>query len=145
MQNYKKYAIPSAQLIIADVPYNVGKNFYGSNPMWYNGGDNKNGESKLVGKAAFNSDFNFNLYEYFHFCSKMLKKEPKKDGTRGRSSDAPCMIVFCAFEQMQTVIEYGKRYGFAKSYPLFFCKNYSAQVLKANMKIVGATEFAVVL
>ena len=37
MQNYKKYAIPPAQLIIADVPYNVGKNFYGSNPMWYNG------------------------------------------------------------------------------------------------------------
>ena len=31
------------------------------------------------------------------------------------------------------------------SYPLFFIKNYSAQVLKANMKIVGATEFAVVL
>ena len=55
------------------------------------------------------------------------------------------MIVFCSFEQIQTVIEYGKRYGFMKSYPLFFCKNYSAQVLKANMKIVGATEFAVVL
>lgn len=42
-------------------------------------------------------------------------------------------------------MEYGKRYGFVKSYPLFFCKNYSGQVLKANMKIVGATEFAVVL
>ena len=53
--------------------------------------------------------------------------------------------IFCAFEQMQTVIEYGKKYGFEKSYPLFFCKNYSAQVLKANMKIVGATEYAVVL
>ena len=38
MQNHKKYAIPPAQLIIADVPYNVGTNFYGSNPMWYNGG-----------------------------------------------------------------------------------------------------------
>lgn len=48
MQNYKGYAIPPAQLIIADVPYNVGTNFYGSNPMWYNGGDNKNGESKLA-------------------------------------------------------------------------------------------------
>lgn len=75
MQNYKKYAIPPAQLIIADVPYNVGNNFYGSNPMWYNGGDNKNGESKLAGKAAFNSDFNFNLYEYFHFAQKCLKKK----------------------------------------------------------------------
>ena len=38
MQNYKRYGIPKAQLIIADVPYNVGNNFYGSNPMWYNGG-----------------------------------------------------------------------------------------------------------
>lgn len=75
MQNYKKYAIPRAQLVIADVPYNVANNFYGSNPMWYVGGDNKNGESKLAGKAAFNSDFNFNLYEYFHFCSRMLKKK----------------------------------------------------------------------
>lgn len=99
MQNYKKYAIPPAQLIIADVPYNVGNNFYGSNPMWYNGGDNKNGESKLAGKAAFNSDFNFNLYEYFHFCSKMLKKDDTKPVARGRSSNSPCMIVFCSFEQ----------------------------------------------
>ena len=55
------------------------------------------------------------------------------------------MIVFCAFDQMQTVIEYGKKYGFKNNYPLFFIKNYSSQVLKANMKIVGATEHAVVL
>lgn len=41
MQNYKGYAIPPAQLIIADVPYNVGNNFYGSNPMWYVGGITK--------------------------------------------------------------------------------------------------------
>lgn len=80
MQNFRRYGIPKAQLIIADVPYNVGSNFYGSNPMWYVGRDNKNGKSKLAEKAAFNSDFNFNLYEYFHFCSKMLKKEPKKAG-----------------------------------------------------------------
>ena len=51
-QNYKRYGIPKAQLVIADIPYNVGTNFYGSNPMWYKGGDNKNGESKLAGKAA---------------------------------------------------------------------------------------------
>ena len=31
-----------------------------------------------------------------------------------------------------------------KDFPIFFIKNYSAQVLKANMKIVGATEYAVV-
>ena len=55
MQNYKKYAIPPAQLIIADVPYNVGTNFYGSNPMWYNGGDNKNGKNiRGTGHMVFN-------------------------------------------------------------------------------------------
>jgi hypothetical protein len=144
MQNYKKYAIPPAQLIIADVPYNVGKNFYGSNPMWYNGGDNKNGESKLAGKAAFNSDFNFNLYEYFHFCSKMLKKEDKNIVTRGRSSNSPCMIVFCSFEQMPTLIDAAYKHGFVHYLPLVFVKNYSPQVLKANMRVVGATEYALV-
>ena len=145
MQNYKKYGIPPAQLIIADVPYNIGNNFYGSNPMWYKGGDNKNGESKLAKKAAFNSDFNFNLYEYFHFCSKMLKKEPKKAGARGRSSDAPCMIVFCSFEQLNVLIDAAKKHGFNKYIPLVFVKNYSPQVLKANMRVVGATEYALLL
>lgn len=142
MQNYKKYGIRPAQLIIADVPYNVGANFYGSNPMWYKEGDNKNGESKLAGKAAFNSDFNFNLYEYFHFCSKMMKKEDKKSPTRGRSSNSPCMIVFCSFEQTSTLIAAAKKHGFIHYIPLVFIKNYSPQVLKANMRVVGATEYA---
>jgi site-specific DNA-methyltransferase (adenine-specific) len=138
-QNYKRYSIPRAQLVIADIPYNLGKNAYGSNPEWYIGGDNKNGESKKAGKAFFNTDFSFNIAEYFHFCNKLLIKEPKEKGK------APAMIIFCSFEQMPTVIEYGKKHGFKNSYPLFFIKNYSAQVLKANMRIVGATEHAVVL
>lgn len=138
-QNYKRYSIPPAQLVIADIPYNIGTNFYGSNPMWYKGGERSNGESKKAGKAAFNTDFNFNIAEYFHFCNKLLKKEPKERGK------APAMIVFCSFEQMQTVIEYGRKHGFNNYYPLFFIKNYSAQALKANMKIVGATEHALVL
>lgn len=145
MQNYKKYGIKPAQLIIADVPYNVGNNFYGSNPMWYKGGDNKNGESKLAGKSAFNSDFNFNLYEYFHFCSKMLKKEDTSPIARGRSSNSPCMIVFCSFEQMPILIDAAKKHGFVKNIPLVFCKNYSPQVLKANMRVVGAVEYALLL
>ena len=102
MQGWKCYPVQKAQLIIADVPYNVGNNFYGSNPMWYIGGDNKNGESKLAGKAAFASDFNFNLFEYFHFCSRLMKKEDTKPAARGRSTNSPCMIVFCSFEQTHT-------------------------------------------
>lgn len=43
-QNYKVYGIPKAQLVIADIPYNLGNNAYASNPMWYIDGDNKNGE-----------------------------------------------------------------------------------------------------
>lgn len=143
MQNWKKYPIQKAQLIIADVPYNIGNNFYGSNPMWYKGGDNKNGESKLAGKAAFNSDFNFNLYEYFHFCSQLLKKEPNRGGKRGESSEAPCMIVFCSFEQIPTLIKAAEKHGFIHYIPLTFIKNYSPQVLKANMRVCGATEYAI--
>lgn len=138
-QNYKRYNIPRAQLVIADIPYNLGKNAYASSTEWYIGGDNKKGESKKAGKAFFNTDINFNIAEYFHFCNRLLIKEPKEKGK------APAMIIFCSFEQTPMVLKYGREYGFIHYYPLFFIKNYSAQVLKANMKIVGATEQAVVL
>lgn len=144
-ENAKRYGIPHAQLIIADIPYNLGNNAYASNPMWYVGGDNKNGESKLAGKSFFDTDNDFKIKNFFDFCTRYMKKEPVNAGERGKSSDAPAMIVFCAFEQIQMVIEEGLKHGLKHSYPLVFVKNYSAQVLKANMKIVGATEYAVVL
>lgn len=139
-QNFKSYNIPAkAQLVIADIPYNIGRNAYGSNPQWYVDGDNSNGESKLAQASFFRTDNNFNIAEYFHFCSKLLKKEPKEKG------QAPAMIVFCSWQQIPMVQEYGKKHGFNQSYPLYFIKNYSPQVLKANMKILGATETALVL
>ena len=95
-QNYKSYNIPKAQLIIADIPYNIGKNFYGSNPSWYVGGNRENGESKLAGKAAFNTDFSFNITEFFHFVSRMLKPDPKK---KTEGNEPPCILVFCSYEQ----------------------------------------------
>lgn len=52
-QNFKVYGIPKAQLIIADPPYNLGKNAYASNPSWYVDGDNKNGESGQSRKGVF--------------------------------------------------------------------------------------------
>ena len=144
-ENAKRYQIPHAQLIIADIPYNLGNNAYASNPQWYVDGDNKNGESKLAGKSFFDTDNDFKINNFFDFCTRYLNKEPKKGGERGKSSNAPAMIIFCAFEQIPMVIEQGKKHGLMKSYPLVFIKNYSSQVLKANMKIVGATEYAVVL
>ena len=138
-ENAKRYGIPHAQLIIADIPYNLGNKAYASNPSWYIDGDNKNGESKFAGKSFFDTDNDFKINNFFDFCTRYLKKEPKEKG------QAPAMIVFCAFEQMQMVIDEAKKHGLMKSYPLVFVKNYSASVLKANMRIVGATEYAVVL
>ena len=138
-QNYKKYNIPKAQLIIADIPYNIGQNAYASNPQWYKDGDNKNGESELAGKTFFDTDENFRVPEFMHFVSTMLKKETKEVGQAG------CMIVFCEYEQQFMLIEEGKKYGFNHYIPLVFRKNYSAQVLKANMKIVGNCEYAVLM
>lgn len=74
-----------------------------------------------------------------------MRKEDKKPVKRGRSSNSPCMIVFCSFEQIQTLIKAAEKHGFVHYIPLVFCKNYSPQVLKANMRIVGATEYAIVL
>ena len=75
----------------------------------------------------------------------MLKKDDKRPVPRGRSSDSPCMIVFCSYEQQPTLIDAAKKHGFIKYIPLVFVKNYSPQVLKANMRVVGATEYALLL
>ena len=81
-----------------------------------------------------------------HFCSTMLKKEDVRerteaDGTKRLKSNAPCMLVFCEFEQQFSLIELGKKHGLNKYINLIFRKNFSAQVLKANMKVVGNCEY----
>lgn len=98
-----------------------------------------------------------------HFCSQMLAKEPKQgltdeeieSGEYGnvknenvgnkKKSQSPCMVLFCAFEQLHYYIELGERYGFKHYIPLVFRKDFSAQVLKANMKIIGNCEYGLVL
>ena len=138
-QNYKVYGIPKAQLILTDVPYVLGNKAYASNPSWYVDGDNRNGESDKAGKQFFSSDSEFRPAEFMHFCSKMLVKEPKQ---KGRS---PCMVMFCEFEQQFKFIELGRKYGLNHYINLVFRKDFSAQVLKANMKIVGNCEYGLVL
>ena len=138
-QDFKRYGIPKAQLILTDIPYSLGDRAYGSNPVWYKGGDNSNGESAFAHESFFVTDENFKPAEFMHFASQMLKPEPKERGK------APCMVVFCEFEQQFYLIELGKRYGFNNYINLVFRKNYSAQVLKANMRIVGNCEYGLVL
>lgn len=139
-QNWKNKEIPKAQLILTDIPYQLGDKMYGSNPSWYIDGDNKNGESKLAHKSAFDTDTRggFRIPEFFHFCSNLLRKEPKEKGQAG------CMILFCALEQFDELKHWAKEYGFNNSIPLIFRKNYSAQVLKANMRPVGNFECALI-
>jgi site-specific DNA-methyltransferase (adenine-specific) len=138
-QNYKRYNIPKAQLIIADIPFNIGVDAYASNPQWYKDGDNRKGESEFAGREFFDTDKDFRVAEFMHFVSTMLKREPKK------TNDAPCMVVFCEFEQQFMLIEKAKEYGLNRYINLVFRKNYSAQALKANMRIVGNCEYGLVL
>lgn len=93
-QNWKAHYIEKAQLVLSDLPYQLGAAAYGSNPSWYIGGDNKNGESKNARSSFFDTDSKagFRIAEFFHFCNNLLIKEPKAKGK------APCMILFCAFE-----------------------------------------------
>lgn len=138
-QNFKSYNLPKAQLVIADIPFNIGKNAYGSNPAWYIGGDNSNGESELAGKEFFDTDKDFRLSEFLHFCTRMLVKEPKERGK------APCMLIFCEFEQQFEIITKAREYGFMNYINLVFRKNFSAQVLKANMRVVGNCEYGLLI
>lgn len=138
-QNFKQYGIPKAQLIIADIPYNIGKNAYGSNPSWYIDGDNSNGESALAGKEFFDTDKDFRPAEFMHFCTQMMRKEPKE------KNEAPCMIVFCEFWQQFSIRELAEKHGFKGCINLVFRKNFSAQVLKANMRVVGNAEYGLLL
>jgi site-specific DNA-methyltransferase (adenine-specific) len=138
-QNSKRYNIPKAQLIIADIPYNTGTDAYASNPQWYIGGEIASGQSAVAGKQFFDTDKDFRIPEFMHFTSRMLKKEPKETGQAG------CMIVFCAFEQQMELIAEGKKHGFEHYISLVFRKNFSPQVLKANMRIVGNAEYGILL
>lgn len=138
-QNFKPYHIPKAQLILADPPYNLAANAYASNPAWYINGDNANGESELAGREFFDTDKDFRPAEFMHFCSQMLIKEPKESGK------APCMVLFCEFEQQFKYIELARRYGFKHYINLVFRKSFSAQVLKANMRVVGNCEYGLIL
>jgi site-specific DNA-methyltransferase (adenine-specific) len=138
-QNWKSHQIQKAQLIIADIPYNVGVNAYGSNPAWYIGGDNANGASNLAGTEFFDTDKDFRISEFLNFCTTLMVKEPKETGK------SPAMLVFCEFEQQFELIEKAKKFGLNHYINLVFRKNFSAQVLKANMRVVGNCEYALIL
>lgn len=130
--NYKKYKIPKADLILTDIPYNIGTDAYASNPRWWRNGNVAEGKSEKANSKFFNGDGEFQLEKFLDFCSNNLKE----DGS---------VIVFCSHFQQFQIISYMKKYGFKKYIPLVFCKKNSAEVLKVNMRIVGACEYGLQL
>ena len=134
-ENFKRYAIPKAQLIIADIPYNLGNNAFASNPLWYKDGDIRKGDSKLANTCFFDTDKDFKINNFFIFVKRMLKK------SKNNNSDG-ALLIFCSFEQMFPLIEIAKANGFKKYTNFVFFKNSSASVLKANMKAIGNLEYA---
>lgn len=71
-QNFKRYNIPKAQLVIADIPYNLRNNAYASSPEWYINGDNKNGKSKKANKAFLIQIMILKLANLCTFAQKCL-------------------------------------------------------------------------
>lgn len=86
-QNFKVYGIPKAQLIIADVPYNLGNNAYASNPKWYKDGDNRNGESELAGKQFFGCI----TPSLRHALMERLSRWARKSDTTSTMTSSPTM------------------------------------------------------
>lgn len=145
-QNSRRYNVPRAQLIVADIPYNVGRDAYGSNPSWYVGGDNRNGESDKANSQFFDTDGYFRIAEFWHFVNRLLRKEPRCTAKEchERGNEPGCILIFCAFQQMHGLIELAAENGFPKYTPLVFRKDHSSQALKANMRIVGNCEYGLV-
>lgn len=74
-QNFKSYNIPKAQLVIADIPYNIGSDFYASRPDWYVDGDNRNGESmfmRVTQRAKFLKFLAFRSLQFIRESRKSL-------------------------------------------------------------------------
>ena len=137
-RDHARHGVGVFDLLLSDIPYALGSSAYGSNPMWYKHGDNRNGESDLAGASFFETDEAFDLAAYAEACSVLLKPssgKPKRDG---------CVITFCSFEQQAPLIGCMRDAGFKGYLPLSFVKRTSAQALKANQRYCGATEHAIV-
>ena len=60
-QNFKCYSIPKAQLVIADIPYNIGSDFYASRPDWYVDGEHYGDSVSFKVEEDGTVDFEFTL------------------------------------------------------------------------------------
>lgn len=118
--------------ILCDIPYNIGKNAYASNPRWWKNGNVKEGRSEKADSMFFETDNEFDLDAFLLYCYINLKEDGK-------------VLLFCSIEQLSYIILNYKKYYFSNYTPLVFRKNNSSEVLKCNMRIVGCCEYGIVL
>ena len=131
--DYRKVELTDpVDLIIIDIPYNIGLDAYASNPQWWKKGEFKNGKSEKAESLFFETDKDFNIEEMLSYIQKNLKDDGKA-------------VIFCSHLQQFDIISLLKKYKFNNYTPLVFIKNNSAEVLKANMRIVGACEYGLVI
>lgn len=70
--NYEKYNLEKAKLILTDIPYCIGKDAYASNPQWWKNGNIKEGYSEKSNSEFFKNDNkeNFSIDKFLEFCQK---------------------------------------------------------------------------
>lgn len=131
--DYKNYLFENKfDFILADIPYNIGSNAFASNPQWWNNGNVKEGYSEKAKSKFFEKDENFNIEEMLQYIYSSLKENGKA-------------LLFCSIEELGLIIEKYKKYKFKKYTPLIFIKNNSAEILKVNMRVLGACEYGIIL
>ena len=91
----------------------------------------KTAKVKKQEQLFFDTDKDFQNRRLLPISPKIEKKEPKE------TKKAPCMIIFCSWQQLNELREYAEQFGFKHAQPLFFIKKSSSQVLKANMRARG--------
>lgn len=68
--NFEKYNLEKAKLILTDIPYCIGKDAYASNPQWWKNGNIKEGYSEKAKSEFFKNDINFSIDNFLKFCQK---------------------------------------------------------------------------
>ena len=110
-----------AQLVLTDIPYEIGENAYASSPRW----------KENEWKAFFETDSEqFDITSYMQEASRIL-------------ADRGAVFTFCAFEQIPRLLDAGRLYGLKKCLPFVAVKDTSPDVLKCNIRSCRFFECAI--
>lgn len=118
--------------ILCDIPHNIGRDAYASNPQWWKNKDFRNGASEKANSMFFETDSGFSIDDLLQYIKDNLKPDSSA-------------VIFCSIEQISYIINNYKKYKFKKYIPLIFRKSNSSEVLKAYMRIVGCYEYGIQL